>query len=95
MLEFVSRLGRRFLVAELKQAYTLVFRTVAGERFVLPDLAEFCYAYEPSPRGGDLFVQGRAAGRRDVWLHIREPLDLTEDELSALLRGRSLPKQGD
>jgi hypothetical protein len=93
MLEqFRSRLGRLFTVAETKQAYTMVFRTIPGERFVLPDLAEFCHAYEPSPKENDLFVQGRAAGRRDVWLHIREPLELTEEELSALLRGRSLPK---
>lgn len=94
MLEqFRSRLGRLFTVAEVKQAYSMVFRTIAGERFVLPDLAEFCHAYDPAPREGDLFLQGRAAGRRDVWLHIREPLDLTEEELSAMLRGRSLPKR--
>lgn len=95
LVQFRSRLGRLFTVAETQQAYSMVFRTIAGERFVLPDLAEFCYAYEPSPRDSDLFVQGRAAGRRDVWLHIREPLDLTDEELSALLRGRSLRKPGD
>lgn len=90
---FFSRLGRQFGVDELQQAYRVAFRTVAGERFVLPDLSEFCRASEPAPLVSDLFVQGRAAGRRDVWLHIAEVLRLTEDELAAVYRGRSFPIQ--
>ncbi len=91
MREFFSRLGRPFYVEEMKKAYGMVFRSPAGAAFVWPDLTEFCYGMEPAPREGDPFVQGRAAGRRDVWLHIVEHLCATEDELFAAYRGRSIP----
>src|SRR5216684_4489470 len=90
---FLSRLGRLFTTAEMKKAYQLVFRTTAGERFVLPDLAEFTHALEPAPRDSDLFVQGRAAGRRDVWLHINNHLHLTEEALAAVYMAHALPSQ--
>ncbi len=90
---FRSRLGRLFTATEMRQAFQTVFRSPAGINYVLPDLAEFCYASEPAPRDSDLFVQGRAAGRRDVWLHVNEHLHLTEEELTALYKGRSLPQR--
>lgn len=93
MLErFLSKLGRPFTVPELQGAYQMAFRTGFSERWVLPDLAEFCRASEPAPRESDLFVQGRAAGRRDVWLHINEILRLTEEELASVYKGRAFPK---
>ena len=92
---FFGRLGRKFTVGDLKKAFCTTLRSPAGERYVLPDLAEFCKAYEPAPRVDSLFVQGRAAGRRDVWLHISELLNLTEEELVALTTGRSIKIIGD
>lgn len=85
--KFRSRLGRWFTVPEIKQAYVLT----DANAMALQDLAEFCHANDPAPRDSDLFLQGRAAGRRDVFLHIAEHLQLTEDELTAVYRGRSLP----
>lgn len=83
-----SRIGRVFTLQHLKRAYQLTFFTPVGKQHVLPDLCEFCYGQEPAPRTGDLFVQGRAAGRRDVWLHITELLEFTEEELVAAYQHR-------
>ena len=91
--QFISRLGRLFTIGEISRAYNTTFRSVSGHNFILPDLAEFCYAAEPAPKLGDSFIQGRAAGRRDVWLHIAEYLHLTEEELFALYRGRSIKQE--
>jgi hypothetical protein len=91
--QFISRLGRLFTIGEVSRAFNVTFRSPTGHAFILPDLAEFCYAAEPAPKSSDLFVQGRAAGRRDVWLHISEYLHLTEEELFALYRGRSIKQE--
>ncbi len=90
---FISRLGRLFTASEIRQAYQMVFRTTAGERFVLPDLAEFTHALEPAPRDSDLFVQGRAAGRRDVFLRIQQHLNLTEADLASIYKAHALPRR--
>ncbi len=90
---FLSRLGHWFSPPEMRQAFQTVFRSPAGVNYVLPDLAEFCYASEPAPRDSDLFLQGRFAGRRDVWLHVNEHIHLTEEELTALYKSRSLPQR--
>ena len=89
---FHSRYGREFTTEELQEAYKVAFRNGYGEHQVLPDLAEFCGAYDPAPANNELFMQGRASGRRDVWLHIQEILVLTPDELTAVYRGRSFPR---
>ena len=81
---FKNRLGREIDLVDLRREYRKI-----PER-VLLDLAPFCYANDPSPRNGDLFVQGIYAGRRDVWLHLMEFLHLTDDELAELYRGRSV-----
>lgn len=86
--EFVSRLGRRLTVRQLRSAYNLTFRTPSGTNYVLPDLSEFCHAQEPAPRDDSLFAQGRAAGRRDVWLRIQEHIHLTDEELVAVYAHR-------
>src|SRR5712691_965674 len=90
---FISRLGRRFTAGEMRKAYQLVFRTAAGERYVIPDIIEFTHALEPAPRDSDLFVQGRAAGRRDVFLHLQKHLIFTEDELASMFKAQALPSQ--
>jgi hypothetical protein len=78
----------------MRRAYNLALRTPMAERFILPDLNEFCHANEPAPKGGDPFLQGRMAGRRDVWLHVSEWLHLTEEEQFALYQWRSINKGG-
>lgn len=93
--EFISRLGRRFTVSQVREAYCLTFLSPPGRHHVLPDLLEFTGALDPAPRNEDLFMQGRAAGRRDVWLRIQEHLRLTEEELFALYVGRSTFKAED
>lgn len=57
---------------------------------VLADLAEFCGAIDPAPKDGGEFVQGRAAGRRDVWLRIMAHRVLRETEVYALLKGEPI-----
>ena len=88
--QFRSRLGRLWTINEMSNAYRLTFRNQTASRFVLPDLSEFCHAMEVAPKDSDLFVQGRAAGRRDVYMRIAEWLNLTEDELFAIHQGRSI-----
>jgi site-specific recombinase len=90
MALFRSRWGRQTDVARFKQAYQVFRQNNDVREFVLPDLAEFCHAIEPAPPISDLFVQGRAAGRRDVWLRLQENINLTEPELYALWQARSI-----
>lgn len=65
-----------------QRAYKLTFGGVAGQT-VLQDLAVFCRANEscfhPDARASALME-----GRREVWLRIREHLDLTEEQLAEL-----------
>ena len=89
-IKFRSRLGRLFTAREEKRGFCLTFCSPAGSQMVLPALAEFCHASDPAPSNGDPFVQGRAAGRRDVWLFIQQRLNLTEDELALVERGKSI-----
>lgn len=84
-----SIFGRWYSLGETQQAFNQALRTPRAAAFVVPELAEFCAAGRPFPRDGDLYKLGIAAGRMDVWLHIREMLDLTEDELADVYRGRS------
>jgi len=90
MALFKNRFGRDIDLAELRHAYRAVFNTEQATKRVLPDLAVFCHANEPAPPQGDLFLQGRAAGRRDLWLHLNEFLHLTEEDLTDLYRGRAI-----
>lgn len=58
---------------------------------ILPDLAEFCHATEAFPESSsDLFKLGRLVGRNDVWMHIQENLQLTQEELYSLRRSQSI-----
>lgn len=85
----LSRLGRAIDFKGLWAAYNLVFRTPNGLDYVLPDLLEFTRANDPAARDGTEYQRGREQGRRDVWLHIQEYLQLTEDERYALWQGRA------
>ncbi len=93
-MQFTSRWGRRVDIPDLRRAYRQLFRNPVGSGTVLPDILEFCRAGEQAPRDGDLFVQGRHAGRQDVWLHIQEYLHLSDDELWQMRRGQMIEVKG-
>jgi hypothetical protein len=88
---FQFRSGLGYTAPELSRAYKTAFGTPEAKRFVLPDLAEFCYAYEMPPSASDLWVQARLIGRRDMWLHLRERVALREDEIETWLIARLPP----
>jgi len=82
ILDLLARL--RSALSDRRTTYRQVFRNPNGER-VLADLAKFCRAnvttFHPSERAHAL-----AEGRREVWLHIQQQLQLTEDELWELYK---------
>lgn len=84
-----SRFGRQVDYVSLNTAY----RSLPQE--VYADLAEFCGAIHPAPANTDVGVQMRAAGRRDVWLHIQHHCNLTPKQVYDLLEGRPIvqPKE--
>jgi hypothetical protein len=69
--------------AERKTAYQVVFGSGAGAA-VLADLALFCRARETCVVPGDRDRTYVLEGRREVYLRIRDYLDLTPEELVAL-----------
>jgi hypothetical protein len=81
-----SRFGRRVDLVQQISGYRAVPDTV------IADLMEFCGAVDEAPKSGDPFIQGRAAGRRDVWLRIQHHRHLREHELYALMKGEPLTK---
>lgn len=83
----LGRFGRKVDLVDLVRFY----RGTPGP--VLSDLADFCGAVDPAPRSADIFSQGRAAGRRDVWLRIQHHLGLEAPEVYALLKGEYNPKE--
>lgn len=89
-MKFLSRLGWVTDLPTLRRAYVNLFRSPTGAEQVLPDLAEFCHANDPLPLGADERTAFRYEGRRDVWLHIREYLDLSDDELADIWKKRSI-----
>ncbi len=88
MIDFLTRLvtrfGRTAHMGVQVQAYRMIPQPA------LADLAEFCGAIDPAPVDGDMFKQGRVAGRRDVWLRIMSHLALREEEVYALLKGEPI-----
>lgn len=84
------QVAREYL-ARRRTAYVRTFNNPPGQE-VLADLAKFCRASEstflPDPRASDVLN-----GRREVWLRIQSHMNLTDDELWALLgQPRNAPK---
>ena len=92
--KFKTRWGMGFSLAERVKAYNLTFRHPSGQ-IVLADLMTFCGLADEAPWNSNQFEQGRAAGRRDVALRVQEHLNLTHEELYAVLQGRSILKAKD
>jgi hypothetical protein len=67
------------LIQERKRAYQLVFTGPSGQ-MVLENLAVFCRANE-SCFHADPRIHAVLEGRREVYLRIREHLDLTTEQL--------------
>ena len=93
--KLLGRFGRRIDLENQVIAYRKVFGSIMAKETVLPDLAEFCGAVYPAPIESDLFKQGRAAGRRDVWLRLQNHLNLSEQEVYALLKGNPIITEED
>jgi len=68
------------IFSDRKRAYQLAFNTPAGEA-VLIDLVPFCRAKETCVVPGDRDRTYVLEGRREVWLRIRDHLDLTVEDL--------------
>lgn len=65
---------------DCKRAYQLAFGGPAGQT-VLADLAKFCRAGETAAVPGDHDRTWALIGRREVYLSIRDYLDLTPEQL--------------
>jgi hypothetical protein len=78
----------RTALGDRQVAYRRAFRCPPGEE-VLADLARFCRATETTMHA-DARMQANAEGRREVWLHIQEHLQLTEEELWKLCKPRGV-----
>lgn len=90
-LRFISPLLRRRTrtagdVRDCSMAFKSVFRSPSGA-VAFNDLTHFCWAfqstYHDSQRASDI-----AEGRRQVWLHIMQNMELTDDELIGLASGK-------
>lgn len=68
------------IFADCKRAYQLVFSTPAGEA-VLADMSPFCRARETCVVPGDRDRTWVLEGRREVYLRIRDYLELTPEQL--------------
>jgi hypothetical protein len=68
------------IVADRKRAYQLAFNTPAGEA-ILTDLIPFCRAAETCVVPGDRDRTWVLEGRREVYLRIRDHLDLSPEQL--------------
>ena len=72
----------------IRQDYRLTFQLNQPSNVrVLEDLALYCCATKTCVVHGDHDATLRAEGRRDVWLHLQEYLQLTEEQLWALKTG--------
>ena len=68
------------IITDRKRAYQVAFGSPAGEA-VLADLAPFCRSRETCVVPGDRDRTWVLEGRREVWLRIRDHLDLTPEQL--------------
>ncbi len=73
----------RAVLQRRSKAYQTVFAGPVGE-LVLADLAKFCRAYTPTFHK-DARIAARLDGRREVFLRIQKHLNLTDDQLWALV----------
>ena len=87
---FLTRLRRLVDVGDLARSYRLTFNLSRASQMVLTDLCEFCRGREAPCVPGDAMMTGVLIGRQEVWHRIRNFLDLTDEQLVAMLAGRQL-----
>jgi len=68
------------IFTDCKRAYQLTFGTEAGKA-ALADLAKLCRANENAALPGDHDRTWALIGRREVYLYIKDYLDLTPEQL--------------
>jgi hypothetical protein len=76
-------------VRDRRRAYQYAFRSPSGA-IVLQDLAKFCRATSP-PWGSTAEETARYVGRNEVWHRILQHLNLSEEELFALVTENRYP----
>lgn len=76
------------------QAYRQFLRQPAGQ-MILADLSLFCKANAASMVPGDTHMTAFNEGKRAVWNRIQAILHLTDDELYAIMGGKTLQISGD
>lgn len=74
-------------------AYNQVFnRQSKYTHIVLKDLAKFCRAHEPTFHSNER-IHAAMEGRREVWLRIKEYLELDENEIYQLHRVKDMARE--
>ena len=81
------------IFADRQRAYQLAFKEAAGQA-VLADLATFCRARETCVIPGDRDRTYVLEGRREVYLRIRDHLDLTAEQLVEIYTTPAIGAQG-
>lgn len=69
------------IFVDCQRAFKLAFGALPGGPVVLADLAKFCRANENAAVPGDHDRTWALIGRREVYLYIRDFLDLTPEQL--------------
>jgi len=69
------------LQTSIKRAYQLAFNNPGAGAAVMFDLGIFCRANDNTAVPGDHDRTWALIGRREVWLRIRDYLDLTPEQL--------------
>lgn len=76
----------RDLFKRRRSAYKQVFRGEGpAKAIVLADLARFCHANATTHVIGDTHGSAQLEGRRQVWLRIRQMVNLTDEEFQTML----------
>lgn len=79
-----------------RRDYQLTFKQSIPGQNVLQDLAKFCRANQTCVIPGDPVLTGILEGRREVWLRISNHINLTDEQLYALLTQRNFnPHEAD
>lgn len=89
MSQTVDRIKALFgFVTERQKAYKLCFGSIAGQ-LVLHDLIAFCRENETCVVAGDPAKTNVLEGRREVFLRIKEHLNLSAEQLATLYSGHT------
>jgi hypothetical protein len=72
-----------------RKDYQLTFKQSVNGQNVLIDLAKFCRANETCVIPNDAVLTSILEGRREVWLRIANHINLSDEQLYALLTGHN------